>query len=1043
MKHFITTLLLASLVLQAYAVPVTMKSARAKANDFLAKETSRPARLQDHPVKTLMDADGHPLCYIFNTADGDGFVIATAGDDSDIIAYSTTSAFDEAQLSPAMTAWMKTWQGQLKSSRHNTAKKVKPRFSPEDNIAPLLDTQWDQGNFMGNAFNKLAPIVNDSVCVSGCVATAMAQVMKYHQWPTDSCPGIPGYDSGRAGVLDSLPPCLFEWEKIVNIYDGSESEEEAMALANLMQYCGHAVKTQYAPKISEAYGRDAVKAFVEVFGYKNAKYVKNANYDENSWNRLIYNELSCSRPVVYFGFSTQGGHCFVCDGYDGNGFYHINWGWGGKGDGYFKFSLLNPDEDEHPGESGYTLNQCAIIGIAKNATSEDVIQFNDSVAKKICVDNWDSNKDGQLSQAEAQTVLSLSDIFQDIDTLVSFNELRYFTGLRSISQEAFKGCKALESITLPEGIVEIGDHAFEGCAQLEEIIVPKSVDVIGKGILDGCNSLTSLMVDEDNETYDSRDNCNAVILTADNKLVLGCATTVIPATVTSIGDQAFRNNMGVTQMDIPQGVTEIGNGAFEGCARLFEVELPASVLFVGNRAFANCKTLCQLRLPVDLTIIGNSAFAGCTSLTSIWSANPQPPQCGNNAFIHCRSMVFVPDGSKELYMEAEGWRDLIIVEEESEDALYCNDIAFAKSSKGTLRFGLHNTCSVIGLQFNLKLPEGFSVKQTEGVYNIDLTERTSNHEVYCNMNSDGSYRILLLSLNIDEIFGNDGYILGVEIEAADSIDAGDYTCELSEIVLSTIDGMEISGTHLAPFSSNIKLREFELGDVNCDKQINIADVMQTVCHIINLPAEAFHEEYADLNEDFNIDIIDVMRIIQLIVNQPIDEDINGGGEDDEIDEIPFANEMILTPTSANTFAMEVDHPETYTAMEMTVRLSGNGELASVAANDAHHRTMLARRADGSYRVVVYSGDGASFGNRSNHFAILTTKGNANQVHVSDVVFTNSRFETIPFATATGTTLIETIDAIATDAPAYNLSGQRVDGNYKGIVVKGGTKQVRR
>ena len=1034
---------MASLVLQAYAVPVTMKSARAKANDFLAKETIRPARLQDHPVKTLMDADGHPLCYIFNTADGDGFVIATAGDDSDIIAYSTTSAFDEAQLSPAMTAWMKTWQGQLKSSRHNTAKKVKPRFSPEDNIAPLLDTQWDQGNFMGNAFNKLAPIVNDSVCVSGCVATAMAQVMKYHQWPTDSCPGIPGYDSGRAGVLDSLPPCLFEWEKIVNIYDGSESEEEAMALANLMLYCGHAVKTQYAPKISEAYGRDAVKAFVEVFGYKNAKYVKYANYDENSWNRLIYNELSCSRPVVYFGFSTQGGHCFVCDGYDGNGFYHINWGWGGKGDGYFKFSLLNPDEDEHPGESGYTLNQCAIIGIAKNATSEDVIQFNDSVAKKICVDNWDSNKDGQLSQAEAQAVLSLSDIFQDIDTLVSFNELRYFTGLRSISQEAFKGCKALESITLPEGIVEIGDHAFEGCAQLEEIIVPKSVDVIGKGILDGCNSLTSLMVDEDNETYDSRDNCNAVILTADNKLVLGCATTVIPATVTSIGDQAFRNNMGVTQMDIPQGVTEIGNGAFEGCARLFEVELPASVLFVGNRAFANCKTLCQLRLPVDLTIIGNSAFAGCTSLTSIWSANPQPPQCGNNAFIHCRSMVFVPDGSKELYMEAEGWRDLIIVEEESEDALYCNDIAFAKSSKGTLRFGLHNTCSVIGLQFNLKLPEGFSVKQTEGVYNIDLTERTSNHEVYCNMNSDGSYRILLLSLNIDEIFGNDGYILGVEIEAADSIDAGDYTCELSEIVLSTIDGMEISGTHLAPFSSNIKLREFELGDVNCDKQINIADVMQTVCHIINLPAEAFHEEYADLNEDFNIDIIDVMRIIQLIVNQPIDEDINGGGEDDEIDEIPFANEMILTPTSANTFAMEVDHPETYTAMEMTVRLSGNGELASVAANDAHHRTMLARRADGSYRVVVYSGDGASFGNRSNLFAILTTKGNANQVHVSDVVFTNSRFETIPFATATATTLIETIDATATDAPAYNLSGQRVDGNYKGIVVKGGTKQVRR
>jgi len=1017
-----------------------MKAAQKQATTFL-KESQRPLQLQEPPAKTLKDADGTPLCYIFNTIDGEGFVVAAANEADGILAYSTNGAYDEATAPPNLKAWLEACRHQLTAQQRPKARKAKPRFVPQDKILPLIATRWDQGTAAGNAYNLLAPIVDDSTCVAGCVATALAQVMRYHQWPTDTCRGIPAYDSGRPGVLDSLPPARFAWELMATSYEGSESEEEIQAIAQLMLYCGHATKTLYTPKRSEAYGSDATKALIDIFDYPNAKYVKCADFDDDTWNRMIYNELSSSRPVVYFGYSSVGGHCFVCDGYDSNDFYHINWGWGGRGDGYYKLSMLHPTEtgEETVDEMGYSLNQYAIIGIARNAAASDNIHFADSVAKRICVENWDANEDGELSKEEAAAVRSLSGVFEDDSTLTSFNELCFFTSLQSVGKDAFKNCRQLKAITLPVAITEIGDHAFEGCALLEAITIPENVFAIGKGIFDGCSRLTSIDVAPDNPIYDSRDHCNAIVFTAENRLVVGCAATIIPTTITEIGQQAFMNCKEISIIELPEGIVEIGNEAFEGCSGLNELELPASMQLVGNRAFANCKGLTRLHLPADLSVVGNGAFAGCSALTTIWTDNPQPPQCGSNAFLRCRAMVYVPTGSKELYMEADEWRELIIVEEDDSDLLYAADIAFTKSKAGTLYVGMRNTSSVIGLQFTLRLPEGLSIRQHDGDYDITLTDRTSRHELYCNQNADGSYRLLMLSMQIDEIADNGGDIMAIAIEAADSIEAGDYTCEFADIVLSTIDGMEISGVRLTPFFSNIKVREFDLGDVNVDRKVDIADVMLTVCHIINLPAEAFHEENADLNSDKSIDVIDVMRIIQVVLTQPVDEE----EPEESLEEGTLANQAQLTATSANTFVMETPYPDLYTAMEMTVVLPRNARLAAVKAEGNRHRTLFARQSDGSYRVVVYSADGTPFDGRTTRLVSLTTEGAEGQARISHVVCTNSRFESIPIGAASATTQIVDIKADNTaDEPAYNLSGQRVADGYKGIVVRGGVKQVR-
>ena len=206
--------------------------------------------------------------------------------------------------------------------------------------------------------------------------------------------------------------------------------------------------------------------------------------------------------------------------------------------------------------------------------------------------------------------------------LMAFMSCRSLTSITipasvtKIGDCAFECCSSLASINIPNSVTKIGDFAFSCCISLASINIPASVRELGRSVFSGCKVLASIVVDQGNGKYDSRDNSNAIIDTATNKLVAGCMNTLIPDSVTKIGDVAFRGCSTLTSITIPATVTEIGHGAFFGSG-LTSINIPDSVTSIGFDAFGNCKALVTAVIPDSVTKIGTNAFSICSELKTI------------------------------------------------------------------------------------------------------------------------------------------------------------------------------------------------------------------------------------------------------------------------------------------------------------------------------------------------------------------------------------------------------------------------------------------
>ena len=180
-----------------------------------------------------------------------------------------------------------------------------------------------------------------------------------------------------------------------------------------------------------------------------------------------------------------------------------------------------------------------------------------------------------------------------------------------IGTKAFYEYSSLTSVIIPEGVTNIGANAFYNCSSLTSAAIPKSVTSIGFLAFGYCGGLTSIVVDKENKYYDSRNNCNAIIATESNTLVIGCKNTTIPASVTRLGEDAFVYCSGLTSITIPQGVTSIGYYTFAGCSDLTSITIPQSVTSIGDYAFYKCGNLNTVKFAEgsQTSTIGAYAFA--------------------------------------------------------------------------------------------------------------------------------------------------------------------------------------------------------------------------------------------------------------------------------------------------------------------------------------------------------------------------------------------------------------------------------------------------
>ena len=376
-------LLLLMMSLASFAGPRSFQQAkeialRQAAQLGISMDETSSAKAKSKRVKSV--SGEVPAYYVFPNGEGKGFTVVS-GDDRlpEVVGYSDKGTYDEKNLPSNYVGFMKAYEemvGQLDNgdSRASAsiaeAKALRSSGYQQPAVAPLLgNIQWNQMI----PYNNMCPMYNSTNrSVTGCVATAMAQVMMYYKYPKTLQTDIPAYVS-RTNHL-SIPQInkgeSYDWDNMLPQYASYEplnyTDAQAAAVAKLLYHCGVACEMDYG----SSSGANVTPAILSTyFGY-DSDLMQDLNRDVFTlaeWSQIMDKELSARRPILYSGRSSGGGHEFVCDGTDGNGLYHINWGWGGYQDGYFDVTILNPDKGGAGSGSapdGYNQYCSMIVGIA-------------------------------------------------------------------------------------------------------------------------------------------------------------------------------------------------------------------------------------------------------------------------------------------------------------------------------------------------------------------------------------------------------------------------------------------------------------------------------------------------------------------------------------------------------------------------------------------------------------------------------------------------------------------------------------------------------
>lgn len=361
-----------------------------------ARKYSRTGQVA--PAKNLRsDKTNNAPYYAFNLEQG--YVIVSGDDEmTELVGYAENGFFDAENVPPQMQLWLDGYAEYVAAVQSGKAKarKILLSDSPSVVVEPLVTTKWNQDA----PFNNFAPEYTDDNnntqrCATGCAATAMAQIMKFHNWPEQGV-GHYSYEHQSFGTISSnFSEHVYDWTNMIDRYNNGEySSEQADAVALLMKDCGVSLNMNYGP-VSGASIYSYYPAFKNYFRY-SSRTVNRSGCETAEFTKIITDELQEGRPIIYCGTGEDGGHAFVVDGYDTNYFLHVNWGWGGYSDGYFDMNYMDPTGLGIGGGSGaFKWNQ----GIVLARPLKDGVEPYEFI-QQLCFVPYDDVKGGIFCEQE-------------------------------------------------------------------------------------------------------------------------------------------------------------------------------------------------------------------------------------------------------------------------------------------------------------------------------------------------------------------------------------------------------------------------------------------------------------------------------------------------------------------------------------------------------------------------------------------------------------------------------------------------------------------
>ena len=756
-------------------------------------------------------------------------------------------------------------------------------------VKPLIITEWNQGN-SDNVYNAHLPQISGKYPCTGCVATAGAQIMYYYRWPKAATKSVPGYStSSKADTSKDLPSITFRWDKMKTQYyhrevtDPLTDAEEAVA--DLMLYCGYAAEMQYGLNGSGASVIDLARGMSEYFDYNpnTWNYVERSNYSISDWDDLIYNELASGRPIIYSGSSFQGGHSFICDGYDGAGMYHFNWGWGGEYNGYFKLQATNPYGKSDISDIGYVMDNYCIIGLQPSswpvpsdpskpdewdvADIEGVVATADNVRvdglKVLIALGNENNQDVAFGfgMGELNADGSISPVSTEYELYKEWGEISkglYYSNV-SFDFSTFNLSEG-SHILVPISLVN-GESVWRRCKPAD---IYFEVNVRGGTKTLVAHPVENLKISKfDLASGGTPGNNQAVNFTVTNNgdnierllyVYVGTANdkgyNAARKTVKIASGNTKTYNLSIGWLEQGSHTLYLTSGKDGAVLAKTEVivaqDISATSFNVSGAKFANSE------LQVDVTVENHAGdfalplylFASKTTTKNrVYAAGTAIERGGSEVV----TFYFKPT-------EVGRWNLWVATDDAGSDVIGQSTVDITEAPTGKVTLKSSNSNAVFGR--NSDVTCSFTAKNT------GTTTNYRNLETWLYVWNSGSgigvkNVITPLTLQSGEENTVSIYFDGLEEGVGYRVITYYYT---------TFNGTDKIALNTQRFTYT-KPVFASLGDANDDNTINAADIVEVVNYIMGSPSAKFNKDGADANDDGTVNAADIVSIVNIIMGQ--------------------------------------------------------------------------------------------------------------------------------------------------------------------------------